>query len=141
MCGGMSSPTIRRTTSPEAPLPHARFDAFEQVLRFQFFDRHVGVARDVKRMRFQHLHSREQRTQMSRDHLFQPDEFEMGLRAAALLLGRGGAVHGNQRRQRIGNLDAREAFITLGVADERGQVQAEVGNVRKGTSRIESQRS
>jgi hypothetical protein len=92
-------------------------------------------------MRFQHLHAREQRTQMSRDHLLQPNEFKMGLRAPALLLGRGGAVYRNQRRQGIGNLDAREALVALGVADQRGQVQAEVGDVREGAARIEGQRS
>ena len=125
----------------KAPLPHAGLDAFEQIFGFQFLDGHVGVAGDVKGMRLQHLHPRKQRAQMSGDHLLQPHEFEMGLRSPAVLLGRRGAVDRDQRRQRIGNLDAREALVALAVADERGQVQAEVGNVREGPARIEGQRS
>lgn len=74
------------------------------------------------------------------DHLLQPHELEMRLRSAALLLWRRGAVHRHQRRQRIGNFDAREMLAALRVADEGGQVQAEIGNVRERASRIEGQR-
>ena len=59
---------------------------------------------------------------------------------ASLLLGLCGAVYGHQRRQRIGDLDAREALVAVGVADQRGQVQAEVGDVRERPPRIEGQR-
>ena len=63
----------------KAPLPHAFFDGFEQILRFQFFDRDVRVAGDVERMRFEHLHSGKQRTEMSRDHLLQPHELQIAI--------------------------------------------------------------
>ena len=60
----------------EAPLAHALFDGFQQVLGFQFLDGHIGVARHVERMRFQHLHSRKQLGQIGGDHLFEPHQVD-----------------------------------------------------------------
>ncbi len=43
-------------------------------------------------------------------------------------------------RQRVRHLHAREALLSLAIADEYGQVQAQVGDVRKRASGIECQR-
>ncbi len=59
----------------ETPLPDALLDGFEQVLRFEFLDRHIGVARDVEWMRLDDLHARKQGWQIGGDDLLEPHQF------------------------------------------------------------------
>ncbi len=48
MCAGMYWFTCSRTTLAKPPLPDRFFDGLQQIVAFEFLDRHFGVARDVE---------------------------------------------------------------------------------------------
>jgi hypothetical protein len=121
----------------ETALPHALFNGLEKILGLQFLDGDVGIARDMERMRFDHIHAAKQGGQVSRDHLFQPDKCLLARRALAALLAR--PFQRYELRQGIRHLHAREVFHAILVANQHRQVQAQVGYVGERTTGIESQ--
>ena len=65
-------------------LAHALLHGFQQVRGFQFLDDHIGIAGDVKWVRFHDFHSWEELIQVCSDDLFQPYKIMMGWRSAVL---------------------------------------------------------
>ena len=51
-----------------------------------------------------------------------------------------GGGDGHEARQRVGHLDAREALVAVGVAEQHAEVVAHVGDVRERAARVERQR-
>ena len=49
-------------------------------------------------------------------------------------------LDGREARQRVGHFDARKALLAFAIANHHGQVEAEVGDVRKRAARIDGQR-
>ncbi len=123
----------------ETPLAKAFLDGLEQVLGFQFLDRHIRVAGDVERMRFQDLHAGKQHAEVRGDHLLQPHQVDPP-GPAALGGGLRARAHRHQLGQRIGHFDAREVLVAGAVANRDRQVQAEIRDVGKGPAGIEGQR-
>jgi len=116
----------------ELALPDALFDGFQQIFGFQFLDGDIGVAGDVEGVHIDDLHAGEEGVHVGGDDLFDPD---IGFLAAGARALAGGSVHarqGHQRGQRIGHFDAGEALVAAGIADEDGEVEAEIGDMRNG---------
>src|SRR5205085_1857369 len=63
----------------ESALPHGLFHGFEQIVAFQLANRHLTIARDMKWVRAHDLKSREEIPQIGRDHLLQPDVYQLAL--------------------------------------------------------------
>src|SRR5690349_20370301 len=78
--------------------------------------------------------------QLRGDQLFQPDEFQAPGRDFSAWRGLARAIYWNERGKRVGDFHAREVFHVLGIANEYGQVQAEIGNMRERASGIEGER-
>ena len=87
----------------EPPAPDGFLDGFQKIVAFQLLNGHFGIARDMERMRFHDFKPGKQSLQIGRDQLLQPDELR--------------GPDGDQLRQRVGNLDAGEAFRALRVAN------------------------
>ena len=81
-CGGHPSVHLQPHGIAKTPLPHCLLNGFEQIVRFQFFDRHFGVARQMEDVRSQDFEARKQMMQIRDDQLFQPDE-AIGARAVS----------------------------------------------------------
>ena len=124
----------------ELTLPHALLDGFQKIFGLQFLDGDIGVARHVERVHLDDLHAGEQGIEVGRDHLLDPDVGLLPARAGALVRRRVDPRQGHQRGQRVGHFDARESFIAAGIADQDGQVKAQIRDMRKWPSRVERQR-
>ena len=111
----------------EAAAAQLHLDGFEQVVGLLLLDREVGVAGDAERRRLLDLHAGEQAVEMGDDEL-------LGGEVATL-------VDRHEAREQVGHLDPGEALLAaLGVADERGDGQGQVGDVRERVARIDRQR-
>ena len=129
----------------EAAAAHALLDRLEQVLGLELLDRDVGVTRHAEGMRLDHLHAREDRAEVRGDELLEPDEVvgAAALVGALHLAGRARALRRADRhepRKRPRHLDAGEALLALGRADEHREVQAQVRDVRERARRVEGER-
>ena len=125
----------------ETPLPDAFFDRLQQVAGFQVLNGRIGVAGHVEGMRLDDLHAGKQRSQVGRDQLFDPDEHLFLHHDFGPALRLRSHRHRHQLRQRVGNLHARKVLDALGIAQDHGQIQAEVRDVRERPAGIEGQRS
>ena len=143
----------------ETALPDAFFDGLEEVAGFELLNGGVGVAGYVEGMSFEDFHAGEECLQVVNDQVLEPDEVQWlgGLcwriffcvsLCISLCISPGvffpvflcvlyqvGQVH--QLRQAVGDFYAGEVFDTLGVANQDGQIEAEIGNVREGAAGIE----
>ena len=135
----MSSVTISRTTLPKRALPHAFLDGLEQVLGFQFLDGHFGVARDVEGVRFNDVHAGKQRRRLAAITCSSHTK-SIALRRRSLAAFAWRARQWHELRQRVGHFDAREVLHAVFVADQHGEVQAEIRDVRKRPAGVEGQR-
>ena len=138
----------------ETALPDAFFDGFEEIAGFELLNGGIGVARDVEGMSFEDLHAGEERLQVMNDELLEPDEaqgfgrgagcsfgifFGVGLFCVfAGILDESGEI--DELREAVWNFDAGEALDALRVANENGEVEAEIGDVREGATGIEGER-
>src|SRR5262245_9027503 len=118
----------------EAAVAHLLLDRLEQVARLVLFDLDVGVARDAEGLAFDDAHSREERVDVRRHHLFEHRE--------AIALARDRNQPGDVRRKR--QLDAGEAGLMLAVFrvlrhDQYPQVHADVRDVRERVARVYGQ--
>src|SRR5947207_2889588 len=71
---------------------------------------------------------------MDGDELLQPEE-------PFFIRPFGRRRHRNQPRQYLGNLNSRESLNAFAIANDDGEIQAEVGNVWEGMARIDGKRS
>ena len=123
----------------EAAPPHLAIDDRQQVVSLVLEDVDVHVARDAERVTAEDLHAREQVVEVGGDELFEGQELRGGA-----VRHRGAAFEnraGDEARQALGHLDAREAAVLrLGIARLDGQRQREVREERERVPRIDGQR-
>ena len=74
-------------------------------------------------------------SQIGRDHLLHPDDSDSSRRALRLLAGLRGRVSGTSCGRESGTLTRAKRSCPACVADQHRQVQAEIGDVRKGPAR------
>ena len=98
----------------------------KQVVGLEFLDFDIRVAHNTEEMRRDDFHAREKRLQVGHDQLVEPDEIVMKGDRAILADGSGAAFYGHKAGQRIWHLQAGKFFIPLLVADDDGQVEAQV---------------
>src|SRR5262245_46970373 len=118
----------------EAAVAHLLLDRLEQVARLVLFYLDVGVASDAERLTFDDAHSREERVDVRRHHLFEHRE--------AISLARDRNQPGDVGRKR--QFDAGEADILLALFrilrhDQYSQVHADVRDVRERMARVHGQ--
>ena len=107
--------------------PQHRLDRLEEVLGF-VLELEVGVARDPERVVREHLHAREQRVELRRDHLLEQHE--------ALAVGERDEA-GEQRR----HLDPREALVAARrVAHGDREVERQVRDVGERVRGVDRER-
>ena len=89
MYSGMSGSTVMRTTEPKRRRRTPCSIDLEQVVGLELLDDHLGVARDAERVGRDDVQAREQRAEVRRHELLEPDEAVLArrLRAAARLPG------------------------------------------------------
>ncbi len=85
-------------------MPHTFLDCFQQVVRFQLLNHHVGVTGHAEWVCLQDLHARKQGLQVGNNHLVQPDKGIL-LRAGIVFDFGFSRFESDQLRQRAGNLD------------------------------------
>ena len=73
-CGGHPRVHLQPHCVAKAPLPHRFLDGFEQIVRFQFLNRHLGIAGEVEQVRPQNFEAGKQMVQIGDDQMLQPDE-------------------------------------------------------------------
>jgi hypothetical protein len=111
------------------------FDGFEQIVGFEFLDGDVGIAGDVEGVSLEDFHAWEELIEVGDDEMFEPEEALVAA-AAGFAVG----VDGDELGKGIGYFEAGEMIFAFGAADEDGEVEAEVGNVREGAARVEGER-
>src|SRR5205823_9960115 len=94
--------------------------ALEQIVGFELLDGKLRMSRDVEQIGLKNFHLGKQQPEIRDDHLFEPDE-------SKLARSRG---KGNELRQRIGNLNPRESFVSIAVADNGGDIQTQIRDMR-----------
>ena len=120
----------------ELALPHALLDGFQQIFRFQFLDRDIGVARHVERDALRRFACPGNRASRLAAITSSIQTYDSWRRVRVRLLVR--TLHARQRHQRgqrIGYFDAREALVAAGIADQDGQIQTEIRDVRERPAR------
>ena len=111
----------------EAAAAKLHLDGFEQVVGFLFLDGEVGVAGDAERRSLLDHHPGEQAVEMG------DDEF-LGGQVATL-------VDLHEAGEQVRHLHAGEPLLAaVGVTDERGDRQGEIGDVGERVARIDGQR-
>jgi hypothetical protein len=112
----------------EATAPQLVLDGREQVVR-GLLDLEVGVARDAERRVLLDLHAREERVEVLGDEILERDE----LRAAV--------AHGQEARQHLRHLHAREAPLARGgIVQRHAEREREVRDVRERPSGPDGER-
>src|SRR5262245_42587927 len=122
---------LQPNAEAEAAVAHLLLDRLEQVAGLVLFDLDVGVASDAEGLAFDDAHSREERVDVRRHHLFEHSE--------AIALASDRDQSGDVRRKR--QLDAGEAGLLLAVFrilrhDQYPQVHADVRDVRERVARV-----
>ncbi len=100
------------------------FNGFEKIFSFELLDGNVRIAGDVEGVGFNDVHAVKQSRQVRGDDLLQPDEAFLARGALADFFTRPG--QGDKLRQGIRDLDAREVLDAVLVANQDGEVQAEI---------------
>src|SRR5438046_1657372 len=114
---------------PEAALEYLLFDRREQIL--WFFDRQleIGIAGDPERVPTEHLHSREQRTEVRANDLLERHEV---IRPPE---------HGNPSRKTLRHFHSREVILSgFRVPNLDREREREVRDIRKRVTRIDRER-
>ncbi len=119
---------------------NALLHGFEQIVGFQFLDFDIGVADDTEGVNGHHLEPGEERSQVGRDDLFEPDEVMVVGHRPIFAQPARGALDWQQTREGIGDFQAGELVAALVVADDDREVQAQVRDMREGMPRVEGQR-
>ena len=102
-------------------------NGLEEVVGLLLLDREIGVASHAERRRLADHHPRKQAVEVGHDEL-------LGGQIAAL-------VDRHQTGEQVGHLDPGEAVLAgLGIANEHGDRQGEVGDVGEGMARVDRQR-
>ena len=110
----------------KTPLPNTLFNRLQKIAGLKFLDGAVRVPSYVERMGFNDFHSWKQALQIGHDDLLQP---HLVLWRSFLFLGHaffGYRSYWYELRQDIGHFDPGEMFNVPPIADQHGQVQAEV---------------
>ena len=111
----------------KTPLPNTLFNRLQKIAGLKFLDGAVRVPSYVERMGFNDFHSWKQALQIGHDDLLQPHQVLWDRR----FLFPGHAIFGSRSYryelgQDIRHFDSREMFNVLLVANQHGQIQAEV---------------
>ena len=111
----------------EATAAKLHLDGFQQVVGFFLLDRQVGVAGDPEGGGLLDDHPGEQRLEVGDDEI-------LGGQQALV-------VDGNQAREQVGHLHPGETSLhRVGVADERGDRQRQIGDVGERMARVDGER-
>src|SRR6185312_11177470 len=116
--------------------PDGLFHGFEKIVAFELLDGHLGIARDVKRMRFHDFETREQAVEIRRDQVFNPDELERGDRAARHT--QWGDV--DQLRQSFRHLEPCKMLAPRGIRQDNREVHTEIRDVGERAARVHRER-
>src|SRR5438270_1291149 len=114
----------------ETPPQDGFLNGFKQVVCFQLLNGQFSITSQVKEVCFQDLHLREEHAEIGNNHLLQPDEGDFGSARRKR----------DQLRQGIGNFNAGKSLLAIAVGYDSGNIQAEVGDVRKGTTLVNGKR-
>ena len=135
---GVSFSTVTRTTRPKRRRRTPCSITLEQVVGFELLDGHLGVARDPEGVGVDDLHAGEELVEVGGDELLEPHEVALAARRS--VGGRPCRGHRDQARQRARHLDAGEELLAVRVAQQHGEVEAQVGDVGERPAGVEGER-
>jgi hypothetical protein len=109
----------------KSSLPDAFFGGLEQIARFPLLNFYLGIAGNMKRIRLENGHPREELIEIGANQIFEPDVgIGLGLDdRRSTTLGSFNLADGHKLRQTVRYFDASKAFFTVGIADQNGQVE------------------
>ena len=80
--GGILIVYLEAYRIPEATLPNCFFDGFQQIISFQFLDRHFGVARHMEQVSLNNLQARKKMMEIGNQQLLDRNEaLDSGIQA------------------------------------------------------------